>query len=68
MVEGNRIAHHAYGTGTVLDTKEISFGRVIVHVMWDDPTLSQWLGEEPRESFWTDFEDLEIIKDENEPY
>ena len=59
MVTGNRINHHAYGKGTVLDTKEIRSGRVIVQVMWDDPSLSQWPGEEPRESFWTDLEDLE---------
>lgn len=59
MVIGNRIAHHAYGAGTVLDTKEIRSGHIIVRVMWDDPLLSQWPGEEPRESFWTDLEDLE---------
>ena len=59
MVVGNRIAHHAYGTGTVLDTKEIGPGSVIVQVKWDDPSLSQWPGEEPRESFWTDLKDLE---------
>ena len=60
MVTGNRISHHAYGAGTVLVTKEIRSGRVIVQVMWDDPTLSQWPGEELRESFWTDLEDLEL--------
>jgi hypothetical protein len=59
MVTGTRVSHHAYGSGTILDIEEIKSGRKIVQVMWDDPSLSQWLEEELRESFWTDFEDLE---------
>ena len=58
MVTGNRVSHHTYGVGTVLDIEEIDSGRTIVQVMWDDPSLSTWPGEEPRETFWTDFEDL----------
>ena len=59
MVTGNRVTHHAYGNGTILDIEEIKSGRKIVQVLWGDPSLSQWLEEELRESFWTDFEDLE---------
>ena len=59
MVTGNRVSHHAYGCGTVLDIEEIDSSRTIVQVMWDDPSLSTWPGEEPRKTFWTDLEDLD---------
>jgi len=54
----NRVHHHAYGFGKILDIEEFKSGRVIAQVKWDDPSLSQWPGEEPRESFWTNLEDL----------
>lgn len=59
MVIGKRVFHHAYGAGTVLGTQALKSGSLIVQVVWDDPSLSQWPGEEPLESFWTNLEDLE---------
>lgn len=54
---GDRIDHHAYGSGMVLEAED-----GIVRVLWDDPELGKWPGEAPRETFWTDISDVSLVK------
>ena len=56
---GDIIFHlYGYGLGMVLDYDD----RDHVRVLWDDPSLSQWEDEPPRETFWTDAADVVIVK------
>ena len=53
---GDKVLHKTYGSGKVLEAETI-----IVRVLWDNPSLSQWDDEDPVESFWTDICDLEVV-------
>ncbi len=57
MKLGDRIFHlYGYGLGMVLETDGD-----IVRVLWEDPTLSQWEDEPPRETFWTDIDHVVVV-------
>ena len=59
MKLGDKIFHlYGYGTGMALEVEGS-----IVRVLWDDPSLSEWPDEPPRETFWTDLEDVVIVED-----
>ena len=57
MKLGDRIEHHAYGPGMVLETEGDT-----VRVLWDYPELGKWPGEASRETFWTDISDVSLVK------
>ena len=61
MKTNSRVIHHAYGTGTVIDTQPCNDGTQIVQVKWDIPELSRWPGEEAIDIFWTQYEDLKLL-------
>ena len=58
MKLGDRVLHEAYGTGLIEGVETTKSGDTIVLVAWDFPHLSQWPGESPVGSFWTDQADL----------
>ncbi len=61
MKLGDKIFHHAYGFGMVLQVKES-----IVRILWDDPELSRWEDEPVRETFWTELIDVAFVEEYSE--
>ena len=60
---GDKIFHlYGYGCGMVL---EVDVGCEIVRVLWDDPSLSQWEDELPRETFWTNLDQIILLEKYN---
>lgn len=59
MKLGDKVFHlYGYGTGMVLELKGS-----IIRILWDDPELSQWEDEPPRETFWTELEHVVLLEE-----
>ena len=59
MKLGDKIFHlYGYGTGMVLE-----LDGSIIRILWDDPELGQWEDGPPRETFWTDLDDVVLLEE-----